>query len=58
MILNALVPAGSTYAGEIDRLFDVITLLVGELKRQVVMLKRLSKLSGLPVQQTRKQFAF
>jgi len=29
MILNALVPAGSTYAGDIDRLFDVITLLVG-----------------------------
>jgi len=29
MILNALVPAGSTYAAEIDRLFDVITLLVG-----------------------------
>ena len=29
MILNALVPAGSTYAADIDRLFDVITLLVG-----------------------------
>ena len=29
MILNSLVPAGSTYAGEIDVLFDVITLLVG-----------------------------
>jgi cytochrome c oxidase subunit 2 len=29
MILNALVPAASTYAGDIDVLFDVITLLVG-----------------------------
>jgi cytochrome c oxidase subunit II len=29
MILNSLVPAGSTYAGDIDLLFDVITLLVG-----------------------------
>jgi len=29
MILNSLLPAASTYAGDIDRLFDVITLLVG-----------------------------
>lgn len=29
MILNSLVPAASTYAGDIDVLFDVITLLVG-----------------------------
>ncbi len=29
MILNSLVPAGSTYAADIDQLFDVITLLVG-----------------------------
>ena len=29
MILNSLVPAASTYAGDIDLLFDVITLLVG-----------------------------
>jgi cytochrome c oxidase subunit 2 len=29
MILNSLVPAGSTYAADIDLLFDVITLLVG-----------------------------
>jgi cytochrome c oxidase subunit 2 len=29
MILDSLVPAASTYAHEIDRLFDVITLLVG-----------------------------
>ena len=30
MILNYLIPASaSTYAADIDRLFDVITLLVG-----------------------------
>jgi cytochrome c oxidase subunit 2 len=29
MILNSLLPVASTYAGDIDRLFDVITLLVG-----------------------------
>ena len=29
MILNSLLPAASTYAGDIDLLFDVITLLVG-----------------------------
>ena len=29
MILNSLLPSASTYAGDIDRLFDVITLLVG-----------------------------
>ena len=29
MILNSLLPAASTYAGDIDVLFDVITLLVG-----------------------------
>jgi len=29
MILESLLPSASTYAGEIDRLFDVITLLVG-----------------------------
>jgi len=29
MILNSLLPTASTYAGDIDRLFDVITLLVG-----------------------------
>ena len=29
MILNSLLPAASTYAGDIDFLFDVITLLVG-----------------------------
>ena len=32
MILDALLPAtASTYASDIDRLFDVITLLVGML---------------------------
>jgi len=29
MILESLVPSGSTYAGDIDFLFDLITLLVG-----------------------------
>ena len=29
MILNSLLPQASTYAGDIDQLFDVITLLVG-----------------------------
>ena len=29
MILNYFLPVASTYAGDIDRLFDVITLLVG-----------------------------
>jgi cytochrome c oxidase subunit 2 len=29
MILNSLLPAASTYAGDIDFLFDIITLLVG-----------------------------
>ena len=29
MILNSLLPVASTYAADIDRLFDVITLLVG-----------------------------
>lgn len=29
MILESLLPSASTYAGDIDRLFDVITLLVG-----------------------------
>lgn len=29
MILQSLLPTASTYAGDIDRLFDVITLLVG-----------------------------
>jgi len=29
MILNSLLPTASTYAGDIDLLFDVITLLVG-----------------------------
>lgn len=29
MILNSLLPQASTYAGDIDLLFDVITLLVG-----------------------------
>jgi cytochrome c oxidase subunit 2 len=29
MILESLLPSASTYAGNIDRLFDVITLLVG-----------------------------
>jgi cytochrome c oxidase subunit 2 len=29
MILDSLLPSASTYAGEINRLFDVITLLVG-----------------------------
>jgi cytochrome c oxidase subunit II len=29
MILNSLLPTASTYAGDIDVLFDVITLLVG-----------------------------
>ncbi len=29
MIINSLIPAASTYAGDIDQLFDVIMLLVG-----------------------------
>jgi hypothetical protein len=29
MILNSFLPVASTYAADIDRLFDVITLLVG-----------------------------